>query len=232
MEGSADSAPPLLPRPPSHGVLEVLNWHRKLQGRSRKGMARGCFGMKVDRIGVISGSRDTAAVQCSSSAWNGSESPPPHTNPLRPPAQRDPPPPATRPSSGSFSIMSAVQRMKVANEKHSKTITQRGHVQKTTPSSRSSRASGRECERRLKPLALIFHGDASFFGSSVSFCLQLISVLSVCVCVCFQRLDRLKHDRVLILLCVGCSSGRSDFSFIVQFPLICVVFNVCFHQKC
>ncbi|KAL4631425.1 stress-associated endoplasmic reticulum protein 1-like [Arapaima gigas] len=29
-------------------------------------------------------------------------------------------------------IMSAVQRMKVANEKHSKTITQRGHVQKTT----------------------------------------------------------------------------------------------------
>uniref|UniRef100_A0A9J7ZKQ2 Stress-associated endoplasmic reticulum protein n=1 Tax=Cyprinus carpio carpio TaxID=630221 RepID=A0A9J7ZKQ2_CYPCA len=28
--------------------------------------------------------------------------------------------------------MSAVQRMKVANEKHSKTITQRGHVQKTT----------------------------------------------------------------------------------------------------
>uniref|UniRef100_A0AAY5KI49 Stress-associated endoplasmic reticulum protein n=1 Tax=Esox lucius TaxID=8010 RepID=A0AAY5KI49_ESOLU len=27
--------------------------------------------------------------------------------------------------------MSAVQRMKVANEKHSKTITQRGHVQKT-----------------------------------------------------------------------------------------------------
>uniref|UniRef100_A0A8C9SKJ4 Stress-associated endoplasmic reticulum protein n=3 Tax=Teleostei TaxID=32443 RepID=A0A8C9SKJ4_SCLFO len=29
-------------------------------------------------------------------------------------------------------VMSAVQRMKVANEKHSKTITQRGHVQKTT----------------------------------------------------------------------------------------------------
>ncbi|XP_037397015.1 stress-associated endoplasmic reticulum protein 1 [Pygocentrus nattereri] len=27
--------------------------------------------------------------------------------------------------------MSAVQRMKVANEKHSKSITQRGHVQKT-----------------------------------------------------------------------------------------------------
>ncbi|KAK0140782.1 Stress-associated endoplasmic reticulum protein 2 [Merluccius polli] len=27
--------------------------------------------------------------------------------------------------------MSAVQRMKVANERHSKTITQRGHVQKT-----------------------------------------------------------------------------------------------------
>uniref|UniRef100_UPI003AAFC3EB stress-associated endoplasmic reticulum protein 2 isoform X2 n=1 Tax=Centroberyx gerrardi TaxID=166262 RepID=UPI003AAFC3EB len=29
--------------------------------------------------------------------------------------------------------MSAVQRMKVANERHSKTITQRGHVQKTRP---------------------------------------------------------------------------------------------------
>ncbi|XP_065131767.1 stress-associated endoplasmic reticulum protein 1 [Paramisgurnus dabryanus] len=28
--------------------------------------------------------------------------------------------------------MSAIQRMKVANEKHSKTITQRGHVQKNT----------------------------------------------------------------------------------------------------
>ncbi|KAI2643816.1 Stress-associated endoplasmic reticulum protein 1 [Labeo rohita] len=44
--------------------------------------------------------------------------------------QRDLPPPVTRSISGS--IMSAVQRMKVANEKHSKTITQRGHVQKTT----------------------------------------------------------------------------------------------------
>uniref|UniRef100_A0A8C3A6J5 Stress-associated endoplasmic reticulum protein n=1 Tax=Cyclopterus lumpus TaxID=8103 RepID=A0A8C3A6J5_CYCLU len=28
--------------------------------------------------------------------------------------------------------MSALQRMKVANERHSKTITQRGHVQKTS----------------------------------------------------------------------------------------------------
>ncbi|XP_035465079.1 stress-associated endoplasmic reticulum protein 1 [Scophthalmus maximus] len=28
--------------------------------------------------------------------------------------------------------MSAIQRMKVANERHSKTITQRGHVQKTS----------------------------------------------------------------------------------------------------
>ncbi|XP_077075138.1 C-type natriuretic peptide 2-like [Siphateles boraxobius] len=55
MEGSADSAPPFLPRPPSRVFLDVLNRHRKLQGRSRKGMARGCFGMKVDRIGVISG---------------------------------------------------------------------------------------------------------------------------------------------------------------------------------
>uniref|UniRef100_A0AAY4BQ72 Stress-associated endoplasmic reticulum protein n=1 Tax=Denticeps clupeoides TaxID=299321 RepID=A0AAY4BQ72_9TELE len=32
--------------------------------------------------------------------------------------------------------MSAVQRMKVANERHSKTITQRGHVQKTTVAAR------------------------------------------------------------------------------------------------
>ncbi|KAK7129458.1 hypothetical protein R3I94_017614 [Phoxinus phoxinus] len=55
MEGSADSASPLLPRPPSRVFLDVLNRHRKLQGRSRKGMSRGCFGMKVDRIGVISG---------------------------------------------------------------------------------------------------------------------------------------------------------------------------------
>ncbi|XP_059402916.1 C-type natriuretic peptide 2-like [Carassius carassius] len=49
-EGSADEAPP-----PSRVFLELLGRHRKLQGRSRKGVARGCFGMKVDRIGVISG---------------------------------------------------------------------------------------------------------------------------------------------------------------------------------
>ncbi|KAL1249155.1 hypothetical protein QQF64_020160 [Cirrhinus molitorella] len=105
--------------------------------------------------------------------------------------------------------MSAVQRMKVANEKHSKTITQRGHVQKTTrvvneekspvvrgssrslcswsvdqPSSRSSRASGRACERRRQTPelnhSLIFHAVIRFC-SSLS-CLQLI--LCVCVCVC------------------------------------------------
>uniref|UniRef100_A0A673NAU0 Uncharacterized protein n=1 Tax=Sinocyclocheilus rhinocerous TaxID=307959 RepID=A0A673NAU0_9TELE len=49
-EGSADEAPP-----PSRVFLDLLGRHRKLQGRSRKGVARGCFGMKVDRIGVISG---------------------------------------------------------------------------------------------------------------------------------------------------------------------------------
>ncbi|XP_026092323.1 C-type natriuretic peptide 2-like [Carassius auratus] len=59
-EGSADEAPPLSqPRhanaAPSRVFLELLGRHRKLQGRSRKGVARGCFGMKVDRIGVISG---------------------------------------------------------------------------------------------------------------------------------------------------------------------------------
>uniref|UniRef100_A0A9J8CXG1 Stress-associated endoplasmic reticulum protein n=1 Tax=Cyprinus carpio carpio TaxID=630221 RepID=A0A9J8CXG1_CYPCA len=92
--------------------------------------------------------------------------------------------------------MSAVQRMKVANEKHSKTITQRGHVQKTTRvvneekspvgpwlltlfvfvvcgsggvtvlmllyvfgfqrSSRSSRASGRACERASALTVVLF----------------------------------------------------------------------------
>ncbi|XP_067303233.1 C-type natriuretic peptide 2 [Pseudorasbora parva] len=60
IEGSADSAPLFshglqLPRPPSRVFLDVLSRHRKLQGRGRKGVARGCFGMKVDRIGVISG---------------------------------------------------------------------------------------------------------------------------------------------------------------------------------
>uniref|UniRef100_A0A8C1MBK8 Uncharacterized protein n=1 Tax=Cyprinus carpio TaxID=7962 RepID=A0A8C1MBK8_CYPCA len=49
-EGSADEAPP-----PSRVFLDLLGRHRKLQGRSRKGVGRGCFGMKVDRIGVISG---------------------------------------------------------------------------------------------------------------------------------------------------------------------------------
>ncbi|XP_067226475.1 C-type natriuretic peptide 2 [Chanodichthys erythropterus] len=60
IEGSADAAPPLSnglqsPRPPSRVFLDFMSRHRKLQGRSRKGIARGCFGMKVDRIGVISG---------------------------------------------------------------------------------------------------------------------------------------------------------------------------------
>uniref|UniRef100_A0A671R1L7 Uncharacterized protein n=1 Tax=Sinocyclocheilus anshuiensis TaxID=1608454 RepID=A0A671R1L7_9TELE len=59
-EGSADEAPPLSQTrhgnaAPSRVFLDLLGRHRKLPGRSRKGVARGCFGMKVDRIGVISG---------------------------------------------------------------------------------------------------------------------------------------------------------------------------------
>uniref|UniRef100_A0A673GM76 Uncharacterized protein n=1 Tax=Sinocyclocheilus rhinocerous TaxID=307959 RepID=A0A673GM76_9TELE len=59
-EGSADEAPPFSQTrhgnaAPSRVFLDLLGRHRKLQGRSRKGVARGCFGMKVDRIGVISG---------------------------------------------------------------------------------------------------------------------------------------------------------------------------------
>ncbi|KAI4874008.1 hypothetical protein NFI96_007246 [Prochilodus magdalenae] len=51
--------------PPSVGVvpqravprllLDFLSTQRKLRGRSRKSPARGCFGMKVDRIGALSG---------------------------------------------------------------------------------------------------------------------------------------------------------------------------------
>ncbi|KAI5612605.1 stress-associated endoplasmic reticulum protein 1 [Silurus asotus] len=40
--------------------------------------------------------------------------------------------------------MVAKQRIRMANEKHSKNITQRGNV-KSSPYSRSSRASGWEC---------------------------------------------------------------------------------------
>ncbi|KAL7858996.1 hypothetical protein SRHO_G00141430 [Serrasalmus rhombeus] len=35
--------------------LGFLSRQRKLRGRSRKSPARGCFGMKVDRIGALSG---------------------------------------------------------------------------------------------------------------------------------------------------------------------------------
>ncbi|KAL6484108.1 hypothetical protein MHYP_G00089810 [Metynnis hypsauchen] len=35
--------------------LDFLSRQRKLRGRSRKSPARGCFGMKVDRIGALSG---------------------------------------------------------------------------------------------------------------------------------------------------------------------------------
>ncbi|XP_051517578.1 C-type natriuretic peptide 2 [Myxocyprinus asiaticus] len=64
-EGSADDPPPLSksmhgnrvesPHTPPHIFLDFLRRQRKLGGRSRKGVARGCFGMKVDRIGAISG---------------------------------------------------------------------------------------------------------------------------------------------------------------------------------
>ncbi|XP_066526283.1 C-type natriuretic peptide 2 [Hoplias malabaricus] len=35
--------------------LDFLSAQRKLRGRSRKSSARGCFGVKVDRIGALSG---------------------------------------------------------------------------------------------------------------------------------------------------------------------------------
>ncbi|KAG7323533.1 hypothetical protein KOW79_013235 [Hemibagrus wyckioides] len=41
----------LVPRP----FLDLLMRQRKFRVRSRKGSARGCFGIKVDRIGALSG---------------------------------------------------------------------------------------------------------------------------------------------------------------------------------
>ncbi|XP_053096502.1 C-type natriuretic peptide 2 [Pangasianodon hypophthalmus] len=41
----------LVPRP----FLDFLTRQRKLRVRNRKGSARGCFGIKVDRIGALSG---------------------------------------------------------------------------------------------------------------------------------------------------------------------------------
>ncbi|KAF4096185.1 hypothetical protein G5714_022154 [Onychostoma macrolepis] len=82
-EGSADEAPP-----PSRVFLGLLGRHRKLQGRSRKGVGRGCFGMK--EAGPAPG-HVTAPLR-SSSDWNGTESPDksaPFTGPARPPASRD-----------------------------------------------------------------------------------------------------------------------------------------------
>uniref|UniRef100_A0A8B9HLZ1 Uncharacterized protein n=1 Tax=Astyanax mexicanus TaxID=7994 RepID=A0A8B9HLZ1_ASTMX len=64
-EGSAQSPVPSeterrgLGAQPSKDVprlfLDFLSIQRKLKGRSRKSSARGCFGMKVDRIGALSG---------------------------------------------------------------------------------------------------------------------------------------------------------------------------------
>ncbi|KAG5260703.1 hypothetical protein AALO_G00295460 [Alosa alosa] len=66
-EGSADN-PTLSPsgrhgpsesmvpqRPMPHHFLKFLSHQRKFNGRSRKTSARGCFGLKVDRIGIMSG---------------------------------------------------------------------------------------------------------------------------------------------------------------------------------
>ncbi|KAA0706460.1 C-type natriuretic peptide 2 [Triplophysa tibetana] len=65
VEGSGNSIPPLIqtgrgygaesPHVASRALLDFLRRQRKVRGRTRKGVARGCFGMKVDRIGVISG---------------------------------------------------------------------------------------------------------------------------------------------------------------------------------
>ncbi|KAF5885601.1 beta-enolase, partial [Clarias magur] len=69
-EGSAQSPSPFKSEGrglPGHSVkeeplrlvhrpfIDFLARQRKLRGRSRKGSARGCFGMKVDRIGALSG---------------------------------------------------------------------------------------------------------------------------------------------------------------------------------
>ncbi|KAG7275711.1 hypothetical protein CRUP_011338 [Coryphaenoides rupestris] len=64
-EGSAQSPAPFSPltrgldRPNvvPRFFLDFLQRNRKLRGRSRKSMAggRGCFGMKMDRIGSLSG---------------------------------------------------------------------------------------------------------------------------------------------------------------------------------
>ncbi|KAL7881763.1 hypothetical protein AOLI_G00086110 [Acnodon oligacanthus] len=48
--------------------------------------------------------------------------------------------------------MVAKQRIRMANEKHSKNITQRGNVAKTLPSFRSFRASGWAYEHGPRPL--------------------------------------------------------------------------------
>ncbi|KAG7464574.1 hypothetical protein MATL_G00167040 [Megalops atlanticus] len=72
-EGSAESPPSVLrdgrglPKEvglahreaPSHGVprlfLDFMSRQRKFRGRTRKSSGRGCFGLKMDRIGALSG---------------------------------------------------------------------------------------------------------------------------------------------------------------------------------
>uniref|UniRef100_A0A3Q2D2Y6 Stress-associated endoplasmic reticulum protein n=1 Tax=Cyprinodon variegatus TaxID=28743 RepID=A0A3Q2D2Y6_CYPVA len=67
--------------------------------------------------------------------------------------------------------MSAIQRMKVANERHSKTITQRGHVQKTSVGSGSTYS--------VSPVLLILA--------------SLLTASSVCVAAIFQIIQSIRH---------------------------------------
>ncbi|XP_062872064.1 C-type natriuretic peptide 2 [Trichomycterus rosablanca] len=64
-EGSAQSparSPAEVPALPGRSTevnirpfLDFLTRQRRFRGRSRKGSGRGCFGMKMDRIGALSG---------------------------------------------------------------------------------------------------------------------------------------------------------------------------------
>ncbi|KAL2079292.1 hypothetical protein ACEWY4_025036 [Coilia grayii] len=51
--GPSESVAPHRPVP--HRFLKLLSHQRKFNGRNRKSSGRGCFGLKVDRIGIMSG---------------------------------------------------------------------------------------------------------------------------------------------------------------------------------
>ena len=51
--GPSQSVVPQHPVP--HHFLKFLSHQTKFNGRSRKSSARGCFGLKMDRIGIMSG---------------------------------------------------------------------------------------------------------------------------------------------------------------------------------